>query len=64
MSCGEGAVDVPAEQGAALTRLARVPTPSGARTALYVPELDRLYVAARAGLIGSDASILVLKPQP
>jgi hypothetical protein len=30
-------------------RVARVPTVSGARTSLFVPELDRLFVAARAG---------------
>jgi hypothetical protein len=29
-------------------RLARVPTVSGARTSLFVPEFDRLYVAVRA----------------
>ncbi len=45
-------------------RIARIPTSSGARTALFVPELDRLFVAARAGLLGSAASILVLRPQP
>jgi hypothetical protein len=34
--------------------------------ALFVPELDRLFVAARAGLLGlgSDAAILVFRPQP
>ena len=44
--------------------LARVATSSGARTALFVPELDRLFVAARAGLLGSDAAILVFRPFP
>ena len=44
--------------------LARIETSSGARTSLFVPELDRLYIAARAGLVGSDAAILVFRPVP
>jgi len=44
--------------------LARIPTQSGARTSLFVPELDRLFVAARAGLLGSNAGILVFRPTP
>jgi hypothetical protein len=31
-------------------------TRPGARTSLFVPSLDRLYVAARAGVMGSDAA--------
>ena len=65
VSCGEGAVDV--FQGAAASpprHLARLPTSPGARTSLFVPELDRLFVAARAGLLGSKASILVVRPEP
>jgi DNA-binding beta-propeller fold protein YncE len=63
VSCGAGEVDV-LQQGPVLERLARLPTASGARTSLFVPELDRLYVASRAGLLGSTASILVLRPLP
>jgi hypothetical protein len=44
--------------------MARVPTFSGARTSLFVPEMDRLFVAARAGLLGKDAAILVFRPRP
>ena len=44
--------------------LARVATRSGARTSLFVPELDRLFVARRAGLLGSDAALLVFRPNP
>jgi hypothetical protein len=64
VSCGAGSVDV--FQGVDGTyRLAdRVPTRSGARTALFVPELDRLFVAQRAGLLGSEAAILVFRPNP
>ena len=64
VSCGAGAVDVFQREAAGYRHLARVETSSGARTSLFVPELDRLYVAARAGLLGSDAAILVFRPLP
>jgi len=64
VSCGAGAVDVFQGDAAGYRRLARVETSSGARTSLFVPEVDRLYVAARAGLLGSDAAILVFRPLP
>ena len=65
VSCGAGSVDV-FQQGATGYRLlGRVKSSSGARTSLFVPELDRLFVAARAGYfgLGSDAAILVFRPQ-
>jgi hypothetical protein len=61
VSCGEGAVDVFERRGAGYTRAGRVPTASGARTSLYVPEDDRLYVAVRA-TDGEPAAIWVLRP--
>jgi hypothetical protein len=61
VSCGEGMVDVLQRDG---TEIGRVPTSSGARTSLFVPELDRLIVAARAGLIGGTAKLLVYRPTP
>lgn len=61
VSCGEGTVDVLRRDG---TEIGRVPTRSGARTSLFVPELDRLIVAARAGLIGGTAQLLVYRPVP
>ncbi len=64
ISCGSGEVDVVQQDGAGYHPLARIPTQSGARTSLFVPELDRLFVAARAGLLGSGAGILVLRPMP
>jgi DNA-binding beta-propeller fold protein YncE len=66
VSCGEGSVDVMQQGPPGFQRLASVKTASGARTALFVPELDRLIVAARAGFFGpgSDAAILVFRPQP
>jgi DNA-binding beta-propeller fold protein YncE len=43
---GEGFIDVlDARQPASLTRLARIPTPAGARTALFAPDRGRLYLA-------------------
>jgi DNA-binding beta-propeller fold protein YncE len=61
VSCGDGAVDVLAEDGPGYRRLARVPTVAGARTSLFVPELDRLFVAVRTGS-GERAAIWVLQP--
>ena len=62
VTCGAGVVDVFQGEAAGYRSLARVETSSGARTSLFVPELDRLYIAARAGLLGSDAAILVFRP--
>jgi DNA-binding beta-propeller fold protein YncE len=61
VSCGQGVVDVlePDEQG--YRGLARVPTAPGARTSLFVPELDRLFVAVRAGS-NEPAAIWVFRP--
>ena len=64
VSCGAGFIDVFQREPAALTRLLRLATTSGARTSLFVPELDRLFLAVRAGLIGSNASIQVYRPNP
>ncbi|MGE5269657.1 MAG: YncE family protein [Thiohalocapsa sp.] len=61
VSCGAGLVDVLAPAGDGYARLARIPTASGARTSLFVPELDRLFVAARAGWT-EPAAILVFRP--
>ncbi len=64
VSCGDGEVDVVQQDGPGYRPLARIPTQSGARTSLFVPELDRLFVAARAGLLGPGAAILVFRPTP
>jgi DNA-binding beta-propeller fold protein YncE len=64
VSCGAGFIDVFQREASALTRLMRLATTSGARTSLFVPELDRLFLAVRAGLIGSNASIQVYRPNP
>jgi YVTN family beta-propeller protein len=63
VSCGAGVIDVLAPAGDGYGRLARISTASGARTSLFVPELDRLYVAARAGWT-EPATIWVFRPSP
>jgi len=63
VSCGEGVVDVLEQREAEYRRLARVPTVSGARTSLFVPELDRLFVAVRSRS-GEPAAIWVFRPLP
>lgn len=62
VSCGTGGVDVFARDGNAIKTIGHAPAPPGSRTSLFVPELDRLFVAVRAGLLGSTASLLVFKP--
>ena len=63
VSCGEGAIDVFDQTQGTVQRLARIVTSPGARTALFVPELDRLYVAARSGSFGG-AKILIYRAEP
>jgi DNA-binding beta-propeller fold protein YncE len=65
VSCGSGAVDVFEEQaGGKYVASACIETRSGARTSLFVPALDRLFVAARAGSGGQGAALLVYRPAP
>lgn len=61
VSCGSGDLDVFAGSSDGYQRIARISTRSGARTSLFVPELDRLFVAARAG-DGKTAAILAFRP--
>jgi YVTN family beta-propeller protein len=63
VSCGAGFLDVLEANEAAYRRIARIPTVSGARTSLYVPEMDRLLVAVRASS-GEPAAIWVFRPVP
>jgi len=64
ISCGAGEVAVLEQSGEVWRTAYSVPTASGARTALFVTELDRLFVAERAGLLGSDAAIRFYRPSP
>ena len=59
--CGDGYVDV--FEADAYRRLAHIPTIAGARTALFVPEIDRLFVAARINP-GEPAAIWIFRPTP
>ena len=63
VSCGAGSVDVFEANGATYRRTARIPTVSGARTSLFVPELDRLLVAVRTST-AEPAAIWVFRPVP
>jgi hypothetical protein len=63
-SCGAGEIAVFQRDGGTYRPLASIPTTSGARTSLFVPELDRMFLAVRAGLLGSNASIQIFRPTP
>jgi DNA-binding beta-propeller fold protein YncE len=61
VSCGEGYLDVFDARANGYRRIAHVVTAAGARTALFVPQLDALFVAARA-TPSEPASIWVFRP--
>lgn len=61
LSCGSGEIDS-FELGVAARMLPVVRTAPGARTSLFVPELDRLFVAKRDDGPGHGAAILVFRP--
>jgi DNA-binding beta-propeller fold protein YncE len=63
VSCGEGFLDVLDAKGSAYRHAARIATVPGARTSLFVPELDRLLLAVRAEA-EQPASIWVFRPTP
>jgi DNA-binding beta-propeller fold protein YncE len=63
VSCGSGFLDVLEIKGNTYRRIARLPTVLGARTSLFVPELDRLMVAVRANS-SEPAAIWVFRPLP
>jgi DNA-binding beta-propeller fold protein YncE len=61
LSCGAGFLDVIQQRGETYEELARIPTIAGARTALFVPERDRLYLAVRTS--GDEgAAVWVFRP--
>ena len=63
IGCGSGAIDVLDARGDSYERIAHIATVTGARTALFVPERDRLYLAVRAAG-GEPAAIWVFRPEP
>ncbi|MFL4998565.1 MAG: hypothetical protein ACJ8DF_17830 [Microvirga sp.] len=63
VSCGEGYLDVFEPDAGTFRRIAHLSTAPGARTALFVPELDRLFLAVRAR-DQKPAAIWVYRPDP
>jgi DNA-binding beta-propeller fold protein YncE len=63
VSCGTGFVDVFDTNDTIYRHLARIPTAAGARTSLFLPEMDRLLIAVRAGPAG-PAAVWMFKPVP
>src|SRR5215203_6182641 len=61
VSCGEGFVDVFEVTDAGFRRTDHIATVPGARTSLFVPALDRLFLAVRASQ-GEPAAIWVYAP--
>jgi hypothetical protein len=62
VSCGDGSVDVVQRGPEGFRQAARVATSGGARTSIFVAPFDWLFVAARAGRLGSAAALLVFRP--
>ena len=61
VSCGAGSIDVFEERAGKYEGIGHVGTAAGARTSLFVPELDRLFLAVRAA--GREpAAIWVFRP--
>jgi len=63
VSCGAGFVDVWTKQGDSYAKLESVRTAAGARTSLFMPDLDRLYLAVRATST-EPAAIWVFRAAP
>jgi YVTN family beta-propeller protein len=63
VSCGAGFLDVLEAKGTTYRRIARIRTVAGARTSLFVPELDRLLVAVRTST-AEPAAIWMFRPIP
>jgi len=61
VTCGAGMVDVFEERAGGYQRIGQIATSPGARTSLFVPELDRLFVGVRAA--GPEpAAIWIYRP--
>jgi YVTN family beta-propeller protein len=61
--CGEGFIDVLAARGTGYVKLARLATVAGARTGLFIPDIDRFVLAVRAS--GTQAaSLWIFRPAP
>jgi len=63
VTCGEGAIDVFSRDASGYHLSGKLITSAGARTSLFVPEMDRLYLAVRAAS-SNPAAIWVVRPEP
>jgi DNA-binding beta-propeller fold protein YncE len=63
VTCGEGAIDVYSWDAGGYHLSGKLATSAGARTSLFVPEMDRLYLAVRAAS-STPAAIWVVRPEP
>ena len=62
VTCGSGSVDTFRAVEGVYRKIGATTTSGGARTSLFVAEIDRLFVAQRAGLLGTTAAVLVFRP--
>ncbi|HET7382930.1 MAG TPA: hypothetical protein VFJ59_10135 [Pseudolabrys sp.] len=63
ITCGAGFIDVLNADDPKYPRVAQIPTVAGARTGLFIPEMNRLYLAVRAQ-IAEPAAIWVYRLTP
>lgn len=63
VSCGQGFIDVFAARESGYVKIGHVATAGGARTALFLPDLDLLVLAARA-TANEPAALWILRPNP
>ena len=63
VSCGDGYLDIFSLDANAYKRTAHIATAPGARTSLFVPELDRLFLAVRE-TADEGAAIWQFRPAP
>jgi len=61
VACGQGVMDVLTNRGDRTMRVARIDTSKGARTALFSPDLDRLFLAVRASST-EGAAVWIFRP--
>jgi hypothetical protein len=64
VSCGSGEIGIFQRRGETLDPLPSVKTSLGARTSMFLPDTDRLYVAERGTVLRSNAAIAVYRPEP
>jgi hypothetical protein len=63
ITCGTGFIDVLRADDSKYSRLTRIPTVVGARTGIFVPDMDRLFLGVRAQA-GEPPSIWIYRVTP